>query len=250
MTIPLLEITDLTKNFGGLAALTGVEMKIEPGKLNAIIGPNGAGKTTLFNVISGMIRPTSGVVRFMGENIVGRAPHEIARLGLSRTLQIKSVFNSMTVRENIWMAAQVRHGVLKPFRSWKTQKKTREETETIIEDLGLARIADQEAGTLAYGDVAVLEIGIALASEPKMLLLDEPICGMSPAETELVVSKIQEISKYVTVVIIEHDMEVVFNIADHVVVMAQGRVLSEGTAAHVIADPEVRSAYLGDDDVD
>ena len=245
---PILEITDIQKNFGGLAALGGVNAAVTSGKLTAIIGPNGAGKTTLFNVITGILPASAGTVKFQGQNITGKPVHEISRLGMARTLQIKSVFNGMTVRENLWIAAQSRDGVFKPFQSADKSKHANEPAERICEELGLTSLVDQEASNLSYGDIALLEIGLALATEPKLLLLDEPICGMGPAETEQTVHKIQDLSKRIDIVIIEHDIEVVFDISDDIIVMNLGKVLARGAPEEIAKDPEVRAAYLGDDD--
>ncbi len=245
---PVLEVRGIVKKFGGLTALDSADFKLESGKLNAIIGPNGAGKTTLFNVVTGMLKPNEGRVLFRGDDITETPVHQIARRGLARTLQIKSVFNSLTVAENLWIAVQAHRGVYRPFIDARKLRGTAERVEHLLDMSGLKRLADVQAGTLSYGDVALLEIAIALAEDPRLLLLDEPICGMGPAETEKTVETIIELSKRIDVVIIEHDIEVVFNIADRIVVMAQGKVLAEGTPAEIQTDHRVRSAYLGEPD--
>ena len=245
---PILEIDGIEKHCGGLAALGGVHATVDSGKLTAVIGPNGAGKTTLFNVVTGILSPSAGSVRFMGKDITNSSVHEISRLGLARTLQIKSVFHGMTVRENLWIAAQSRFGVFRPFTSVKSCRAANERADALLEELQLSHLASQEAANLSYGDVALLEIGIALATEPKLLLLDEPICGMGPAETERTVEKIKDLSKRIDIVIIEHDIEVVFDISDDIIVMALGTVLARGTPAEISENADVRSAYLGDDD--
>ncbi len=245
---PVLEIANVEKHFGGLAALDGVNVSIESGKLTAIIGPNGAGKTTLFNVITGILPASAGLVKFQGQEITGQPVHEISKLGLARTLQIKSVFSGMTVRENLWIAAQSRDGVFKPFQPASKSKHANETADRVCEELGLSALANQEASNLSYGDIALLEIGLALATEPKLLLLDEPICGMGPAETEQTVEKIQSLSKQIDIVIIEHDIEVVFDISEDIIVMNLGKVLARGTPEEIAKDTEVRTAYLGDDD--
>jgi branched-chain amino acid transport system ATP-binding protein len=248
MSTPVLTVENVTKRFGGLSALDGASMTFQAGKLHAVIGPNGAGKTTLFNVITGTLAPTSGRIRFLGTDITGWPVHRISRMGLARTLQIKSVFSGMTVRENLWIAAQSRDGVFKPFASARHCRRSNEKVDALCEELGLTPLAEQQAANLSYGDVALLEIGLALATEPKLLLLDEPICGMGPAETEKTVAKIQQISERIATIVIEHDIEVVFNIADEIVVMTQGAVLACGTPAQIAANHDVRTAYLGDDD--
>ena len=194
-----------------------------------LLGQMARGKTTLFNLISGFLPSTSGSVIFNGHDVTRKKTHTISQLGLARTLQIKSVFSSMTVEENIWIAVQSRGRIFDPFRRASTMKETQRRTEEIMVQTDLTRLAKKTAGTLSYGDVALLEIGIALATNPKMLLLDEPVCGMSPAETEQTVQRISELAKSINVVIIEHDMEVVFGLSDHVTVMANGAVLAQGT---------------------
>ncbi|MFA7664599.1 MAG: ABC transporter ATP-binding protein [Burkholderiaceae bacterium] len=246
----ILSVRGLTKRFGGLTAVDSVDLDFESGRLHAIIGPNGAGKTTFFNLISGFLRPDEGRVEFNGQAISGLKTHQIARLGMSRTLQIKSVFNQLTVRENVWIAAQARLPSLHPFRPAARFKATDEKVERLLAEVGLTGLADRQAGTLSYGDMALLELSIALAAEPRLLLLDEPICGMSPQETVSTVEKIVELSKSIDIILIEHDMEVVFDIAQDIVVMAQGGVLARGNAREIAADERVREAYLGSDDDD
>jgi len=248
MSTPILEIDDVSKQFGGLSAINHASFTLETGKLHAIIGPNGAGKTTLFNVITGTLPVTSGRIRFLGDDITDDPVYRINQKGLARTLQIKSVFAGLTVRENLWIAARSRFGVFAPFMSWRKCTKSNERADAICEDLGLMPLADQLAANLSYGDIALLEIGLALATQPKLLLLDEPICGMGPAETEKTVAKIQDLSKRIDIVIIEHDIEVVFSIADEITVMANGAVLAKGTPDEIANNPDVRTAYLGDDD--
>jgi branched-chain amino acid transport system ATP-binding protein len=240
-----LRIEGLTKRFGGLVAVDNVSLALDSRRLHAIIGPNGAGKTTLFNLICGFLPADAGRVHFDGRNITGLKPHQVSRLGIARTLQIKSVFNRLTVAENLWIAAHAHRRFLHPFRAAARDRATQQKVDAILAQVGLQALAQREAGTLAYGDVALLEIAIALAQEPRLLLLDEPICGMSPAETERTVDKIKELAARIDIVIIEHDMEVVFEVADDITVMAQGAVLASGTPKQVAADERVREAYLG-----
>ena len=245
MSEPVLRIDKLVKRFGGLTAVDHLDLSLPGGRLHAIIGPNGAGKTTFFNLVSGMLRPDAGRVFFLGRDITGLRPHEISRLGIKRTLQIKSVFPQMSVADNLWITAQAGSGFLHPFRSAVRDRDTAERVERILEQIGLTSLASRAAGTLSYGDVALLEIGMALIAQPRLLLLDEPTCGMSPAETERAVEKIQELARSIDIVIIEHDMEVVFEIADDITVMAQGSVLASGGPEDISADERVREAYLG-----
>jgi len=245
MREPVLRIENLVKRFGGLTATDDLSLSLPSGRLQAIIGPNGAGKTTLFNLISGLIRADSGKIFFLGTDITTLKPHEISRLGIKRTLQIKSVFNQLSVAENLWVTRQARRRFLHPFRRAEKDQDTRERVERTLEQVGMTQLAGRAAGTLSYGDVAMLEIGMALISEPRLLLLDEPTCGMSPAETERAVEKIRELAGDIDIVIIEHDMEVVFGIADDITVMAQGAILAQGNPKEIADDERVREAYLG-----
>ena len=245
MSEPALKVEGLTRRFGGLVAVDHVDFTLPSGQLHAIIGPNGAGKTTFFNLISGFIRADSGRVLFQGTDIIGKAPHQISRLGMARTLQVKSVFNSMTVFDNVWIAAESRKKFLHPFKPMKAFTDSKDQVERILADIGLSDHAGDVAGNLAYGDVALLEIAIALATRPRLLLLDEPISGMSPAESAATSKKIRELSKTVDIILIEHDMEVVFEIAQVITVMNQGTVLCQGPPEVIAKDQRVQEAYLG-----
>lgn len=245
----LLDIKSVDKFFGGLRALDGVNLVLEPGKLHAIIGPNGAGKTTLFNVITGTLPPTAGTILFQGQDITGLASHRIAKLGLARTLQIKSVFDALTVEDNVWVAAESYKGVFRPFARFRNDTEVKDKVDRILEETGLSELRNETAGTLSYGDVALLEIAIALATEPKLMLLDEPICGMGPAETQATIAKIRELSQRIAIVIIEHDMPSVFDLADEITVMVQGQVLAKGAPDAIAKDQGVREAYLGDEEL-
>ena len=245
MTTPVLETRNLTRRFGGLTAVDNLSLTLAGGKLHAIIGPNGAGKTTLFNLISGLLRPDAGQVLFRGRDITGLPAHEISRLGIKRTLQVKSVFAQLTVAENLWITFEGSKRLLNPFRDAESDPVARQRVERTLEQVGLTALARRQAGTLSYGDVALLEIGMALISDPQLLLLDEPTCGMSPAETERAVAKIREMARTIDIIIIEHDMPVVFGIADAIIVMAQGAILASGNAKEISEDERVREAYLG-----
>jgi len=245
MSEPVLRTENLTKRFGGLVAVDNLNISLPGGRLHAIIGPNGAGKTTFFNLISGLLKSDGGRVFFHGRDITGLRPHQISRLGIKRTLQIKSVFPQLSVAENLWITGQAGQSFLHPFRAASSDRAAWEKVERTLEQIGLAALAKRAAGTLSYGDVALLEIGMALISEPMLLLLVEPTCGMSPAETERAVQKIRELARTIDIVIIEHDMEVVFGIASDITVMAQGSILASGTPKQIADDERVREAYLG-----
>src|SRR5215831_40592 len=248
MSEAVLRTEGLTKRFGGLTAVDNLSFTLTGSRLHAIIGPNGAGKTTFFNLVSGLLPPSDGRVFFRGQDITGLKPHQISRLGIKRTLQIKSVFPKLTVGENLWITRRAGHGVLNPFRPATSDRATTETVQRTLDQIGLTALANRQAGTLSYGDVALLEIGMAVISEPRLLLLDEPTCGMSPAETERVVGKIRELARAIDIIIIEHDMEVVFGIADDITVMAQGAILAQGSPEEIAADERVREAYLGRDE--
>lgn len=249
-TAPYLQINNVTKAFGGLLAVNDVSLSFRPGGINAIIGPNGAGKTTLFNLITGFIHPDSGSIKFEGQEITSLKPFEISRIGIKRTLQIKSIFPSMTAYDNLWVTANAHTKNLHPFSDVSKFTKIDDRVSAIIEKLNLERIVHIQAGALSYGDVAVLEIGMAMIAEPKLILFDEPVCGMSPAETEKVVDQIIKLSKDVHVVIIEHDMQVVFKMADYITVMAFGKVFAAGTPEEISSNDGVKEIYFGSDELE
>jgi branched-chain amino acid transport system ATP-binding protein len=245
MNEPVLRTENLAKRFGGLTAVDNLSINIPGGRVHAIIGPNGAGKTTFFNLVTGMLTPTSGRIFFRSQDITGLRPHVISRLGIKRTLQVKSVFPELSVADNLWVTRQARQRFLSPFRAAARDDDTRLRVEQTLEQIGLVALAARPAGTLSYGDVAMLEIGMAMISEPSLLLLDEPTCGMSPAETSRAVAKIRDLARSIDVIIIEHDMDVVFGIADDITVLAQGAILASGKPAEIASDERVREAYLG-----
>jgi branched-chain amino acid transport system ATP-binding protein len=245
MSEPVLRTEGLTKRFGGLTAVDNLSISLASRRVHAIIGPNGAGKTTFFNLLSGLLSPDGGRVFFRGQDITGRKPHEISRLGIKRTLQVKSVFPELSVADNLWITRQARNRFLHPFRPAASDLEARSHVARTLEQTGLAGLASRPAGTLSYGDVAMLEIGMAVISEPSLLLLDEPTCGMSPAETGRAVAKIRDLARTIDIVIIEHDMDVVFGIAEDITVLAQGAILASGSPAEIANDERVREAYLG-----
>ena len=243
----LLHAQSVSKSFGGVQALAGVNVEVREGELACIIGPNGAGKTTLFNVITGYYAPDRGRVVFDGHDITGVPPHHTARLGLVRSFQKTHVFPQMTVAENIQTMVLFRKKRSLDFLS-NALRLEREETEEVLEMVGLGPSARLLAGTLSAGDRKRLELGIALSARPKLLLLDEPTCGMSPVETASTIELIQRLGRErkLTLLFTEHKMDVVFSIAERISVLHLGRLLAEGNPAEIRANAEVRRVYLGD----
>jgi branched-chain amino acid transport system ATP-binding protein len=243
----LLEVTDVSRSFGGFQALGGVTLRVEPGEISAVIGPNGAGKTTLFNVITGHLVPDSGRVGFGGQDITGQPPHAICRLGLARSFQRTNIFPRLTVFENVQIAILSHEG--RAYGVWSPARGlARERTMAVLEDVGLAHRAADASGSLSYGDQKQLELGIALALEPTLLLLDEPTAGMSPQETRASVALIERIARQrkLTVLFTEHDMDVVFSVAQSIRVLHQGRIIAEGRPEEIRGHVEVERVYLGE----
>ena len=244
---PLLKTEGLTKSFGGLTAVAGVDFALAPGEVRAVIGPNGAGKTTFFNLLTGLLPPSAGRIFFRGEDITHLPPHRVARKGISRTLQVTSLFPGLTVFDNVWAAAQSRRRFFNPFvhasRLHDVDRKTRE----VLELIGLKDKSDELVSNLSHGDQRLLEIGLALSTNPSLLLLDEPTAGLGPQETTEVARMIKVFAKGTTVIIVEHDMDVVMSLADSITVFDQGRVLLEGPPDAIQRSEKVREVYLGVD---
>lgn len=242
----ILEVKDLYKHFGNLAAVNGVNLSIGQGKRHAIIGPNGAGKTTLFNLLSGRFKPTRGQILFRGEDITGMSPYRISRLGIARSFQIINVFPQLSVFENIHTVLMSKHHIRFHFlRNLNKWKKVTEETFPLLEQIGLLDKKDVLAGFLSYGEQRALEVGLTIASDPELILLDEPTAGMSMDETRQAIKLIDRVTKGKTLVIIEHDMEVIFSLADLITVMQYGEVVTTGAPEEIRKDQRVKDAYLG-----
>jgi branched-chain amino acid transport system ATP-binding protein len=244
----MLDVKSVSKRFGSLVALHDVSLSVEAGELRAVIGPNGAGKTTLFNLISGFFRPTSGTVSFDGSDITPLPAHERVVLGIARTFQITEIFPELSVYENIRISTEVSDGYrLRPWISGKENARVSEQVMKTLQLTGLAAKADRLVGELPHGDQRAAEIAMALALRPRLLLLDEPTAGMGEQETYEITQLIRRLhreNKY-TIVLIEHDMRVIFHLADRITVLDQGRLLAEGTPQEIDANESVQAAYLG-----
>jgi len=243
---PALEIIDLTKRFGRTEIIRGISLAVPTGERHAIIGPNGAGKSTLFNLISGRFAPSSGRIQLDGEDITGRKPYQINRLGLSRSFQITNLFHRLSVFENLRCAVLWSLGYRYSF--WHRLdglRDAQERAEEILLRIGLKRRRKTLAGLLTYAEQRALEIGITIAGGARVILLDEPTAGMSRSETAAAVALIREVTRGRTLLVVEHDMSVVFGLADRISVVVYGQVIASGSPAEIRANPQVREAYLG-----
>jgi branched-chain amino acid transport system ATP-binding protein len=245
-TDPLLLAEQVGKDFGHFAAVEQVSLAVRRGELKAIIGPNGAGKTTLFNMLSGEIKPSRGRIFYRGEDITRAPAYRLAHIGIGRSFQVTNVFRRLSVLENVRIAAQAKHHRDYDFVSSAGRlTETAEIADRVLETIGLAQYSDAPASSLSHGDQRRLEIGIVLATEPELVLLDEPTAGMSREEARSTMALIRDVAATRTVLFVEHNMEFVMGISQSVVVMQAGRIIAEGTPAEVRANPEVRRAYLG-----
>ncbi|WP_291296561.1 ABC transporter ATP-binding protein [Elioraea sp.] len=246
MSAPVLDVRSIEKRFGGVHAVADVSFSVAAGEMLALIGPNGAGKSTCFNLVNGQLRADGGEVRLAGRSLAGIAPRAIWRLGVGRTFQITATFASMTVRENVQMALISHHRTLWSFLS-RAADKFRAEADALLAQVGMAEQAERPCGVLAYGDLKRLELAVALANDPKLLLMDEPTAGMAPKERTALMELTRGIvrARGLACLFTEHDMDVVFGQADRILVMNRGRLIAEGTAETVRNDPAVREVYLG-----
>ena len=248
MAEALLETAGLTKRFGGLVATGDVSLSIAPGEIHAVIGPNGAGKTTLIGQLSGELKPDSGAIRFAGADISRLGPARRAALGIARSFQITSIFREFTALDNVALAIQARAG--HSFRFWRAARRDarlRDPALAALGVIGLAGRAELVAGSLSHGERRALELAMALATAPRLLLLDEPTAGMGPEESASMVRLLAGLKGRFSIVLVEHDMDAVFALADRITVMVYGRVIASATPAVIRADPEVRRAYLGEE---
>lgn len=230
--------------FGGLHALNGVTLSVPRGEIRAIIGPNGAGKSTLFNCVTGVLRPTAGRIVFDGRDVAGLPPHVVSRLGIARSYQITNILPGATALENVRIAVQSRHHSWSLWRHHRAYRDVLERAFHVLGLVGLQDKADELAANLSHGEQRHLEIGIALATEPQLLCLDEPTAGMSVAETRATMELIRRIAADLTILIVEHDMEVIMGLAHVITVLHYGEVLAEGTPAEIQANPRVQEVYL------
>ena len=241
----MLETRNLTRTFDGLTAVSDLSLAIEAGTIRAIIGPNGAGKTTLFNLITGAIAPSAGDILFEGRSIARKSPPSIARLGISRTFQLTNVFPELTARENVWIGINRISGTLNPFRLGHSPRANEAKAEEILEMVGIGYRAEVPARELSYGQQRILDIAIAMSTSPRLLLLDEPTAGLGVKETDTMTRLIKHLGKTMTIVLIEHDIEVVLEVADRITVLYNGTLLLEGDPKAVAEDETVQRIYLG-----
>jgi branched-chain amino acid transport system ATP-binding protein len=248
MAEAILAVQGLRKTFGALAATDGVSLEVQEGETHAIIGPNGAGKTTLIGQLAGNLRPDSGRIRFAGEDVTHLSAPQRARMGFARSFQITSVYRDFTALDNVALAVQAHDG--HSFRFWRPareERALREPARRVLEDVGLGARAEVLAANLAHGEQRQLEVAMALATRPRLLLLDEPVAGMGLEESQRMVQFLAALKGKRTLILVEHDMDAVFTLADRISVLVYGRIIASGTPDEVRANPEVRRAYLGEE---
>ncbi len=242
---PLIEVRNLSRHFGLFKALSNVSVSFAPNQLTAIIGPNGAGKSTFFNVLSGAFPPTSGQVFFEGQDITALQPHDYARRGIAKSFQITNVFKQLSVHENVRVAAQMRYSRYALFKPRSQISEAIDEADALLERVGLTALRNKTVADLAHGQQRSLEIAMALAAKPKLLLMDEPTAGMSPEETASMMELISALAKERTVILVEHKMKLVMGICERLIVLHHGEFLAQGTADEIRNNDEVRRVYLG-----
>ena len=242
---PILEVRNVSRFFGKFQALNNVSVRFRTGELTAIIGPNGAGKSTFFNVISGGVPPSSGQVLFEGRDITGMAPHQFARTGIAKSFQITNVFKQLSAHENVRVALQMHVSRFQLLRSRQSYPDLIVKADALLQRVGLADSRDKLAGDLAHGQQRSLEVAMALACEPRLLLMDEPTAGMSPEETTVMMALIQQLAKERTVILVEHKMKMVMGLCNRLIVLHHGELLADGNPEEIRANAEVKRVYLG-----
>jgi branched-chain amino acid transport system ATP-binding protein len=242
---PILEVRAVSRTFGNFRALNKVSVSFRAGELTAIIGPNGAGKSTFFNVLSGGVPPSEGQVLFEGQDITRIAPHDFARIGIAKSFQITNVFKQLSAHENVRVALQMRTSRFQLLRPRHAYVDLMERADALLERVGLAAIRNKLAGDLAHGQQRSLEVAMALACDPKLLLMDEPTAGMSPEETRVMMGLIQQLSQERTVILVEHKMKLVMGLCNRLIVLHHGELLVDGNPDEIRANAEVRRVYLG-----
>ena len=246
MSPPLLEVENVSQRFGNFTALNKISVAFQAGQLTAIIGPNGAGKSTFFNVVSGAFSPTEGRIRFQGRDITGLAQHQFARVGIAKSFQITNVFKQLSAHENVRVAAQMRSARFELLRPRASLKAVIEQADALLARVGLSAWRNKTAGDLAHGQQRALEIAMALASEPVLLLMDEPTAGMSPEETVVMMALITELARERTLVLVEHKMKLVMGLCERLIVLHHGEFLATGTPDEIRNNSDVRRVYLGE----
>jgi branched-chain amino acid transport system ATP-binding protein len=246
--VSLLRLDNVSRRFGALTALNNISLSVEPGELRAVIGPNGAGKTTLFNLISGFFPPSDGAIIFEDRPIAAVNPAALVKMGIIRTFQITEIFLDLTVYENLRVAVETAMGLnLRPWIGAARKRAVQDRVDELMNIVNIAAKSDRVAGELSHGDQRVVEVGIALSRQPKLLLLDEPTAGMGDEETNHMTDLIRSLNKdqKITMLFIEHDMNIVFGVADRITVLDNGTMLAEGNAREIADNPRVQAAYLG-----
>jgi branched-chain amino acid transport system ATP-binding protein len=245
MNAPILEVEGISQRFGSFQALNNINVAFPQGKLTAIIGPNGAGKSTFFNVVSGAFAPTSGRIRFNGDDITGLAQHEYARIGIAKSFQITNVFKQLSAHENVRVAAQMRASRFALLKPRDSLVELIDKADALLARVGLTAARNKPAAELAHGQQRALEVAMALACEPKLLLMDEPTAGMSPEETAVMMDLITSLATQRTVILVEHKMKLVMGICERLIVLHHGELLAEGSPDEIRGNAEVKRVYLG-----
>jgi branched-chain amino acid transport system ATP-binding protein len=251
MTAPLLAVDNIGCKFGGFIALEGVTTTFQPGKVTSIIGPNGAGKSTFFNLLSGVLTPSSGSIRFKGREMAGTPQHKFVHLGIARSYQITNIFPDLSVHENVRVAAQATAAGSSRYNIWTNRNSLSElsaRADAALESVGLIGRRNDVAKFLAHGQQRALEVAISVISDPDVLLLDEPTAGMGPEETKEMVALLEKLAAQRTILLVEHKMKMILGLSDRILVLHHGRLIADGSPQDIQTDPEVRRVYLGQND--